>query len=317
MNFLRRLNRLKSHPAIAAGALVVLLGAAQAFPDAYGFVAEILSRGERTGRAYVADDTPVAIVVKYVGSSTSGLVAIDAGTGDLTFTDGAVSSEVANTDFECPVSGSLGGVIDVSNAACNTLGEVVDTINGVCSTCAGTSSKWRAFILDGTRADSSNDTLVTISATAATAEAGLNLAWDTSVGLTDTTSLQPCRDMTCMLMNRGGNVATIGFVENPVEGLKTLLWEASYTSNYASGTSTISILSCDTKQRVENGGSETCTTVYSAAGGADDTAATKSWTTWGFPPARDKRYLVRLTNSVAMDTVTASNYATTYQYRGH
>lgn len=311
---MRILNRIKTHPALAAGLIVVLLGAIDAYPDAYGFAMQLLSKGTRTGRSYVADDKPVALVVKYVGSSTSGKVAVDAGTGDLTFTDGAEGSEAANSDFECPVSGALGGVIDVSNAACDTLGEVVDTINGTCSTCAGTSSKWRAFILDGRREDSSNDTLVTIAATAATAEEGLNLVTDTDVAFTDTTSFQLCRTMSCMLTNRSGPVATIGLVENPAEGLKTLVWETSYTSTYGSGTSLIKLYSCETKQRV-TGGSETCTEVYTAAGGATTANATKSWTTWGFPPEPDKRYLTKLVNSAAAATITASNYATVYPYR--
>jgi len=206
-------------------------------------------------------------------------------------------------------------VIDVSDAACDTLGEVVDTINGYCSTCTGRSSKWRAFIVDGLRADSSNDTLVTFAATAATAEAGLNLVTDTDVAFKDTTALSSCRNMTCMLTGRGGNVASIGLKKNPAEGQKVLLWEASYTSTYGSGTSTIQVIKCDTVQNVGNPGSETCTTVYSAAGGATTVNATKSWTTWGFPPDADKRYLVRLNNSAAMATVTASIYATEFPYR--
>jgi len=68
--------------------------------DAYSFMANVLSRGNHVGRSYVADDSSVAIVVKYVGSGTSGLVAV-AANGDITFTDGVSGSEVANTDFEC------------------------------------------------------------------------------------------------------------------------------------------------------------------------------------------------------------------------
>src|SRR5687767_6845145 len=74
-----------------------------------------------------ADDTDTAMLIKFVGPSTgstttmnSGKVEVAVTTSDITFTSGAAGSEAADTSLECPVSGALGGIIDVSNAACNT-----------------------------------------------------------------------------------------------------------------------------------------------------------------------------------------------------
>jgi hypothetical protein len=51
-------------------------------------------------------------------------VAVEAD-GNLTFT----VAGAAYAGFECPFSGALGGVLDVSDAECNTVGEVVQIIN--------------------------------------------------------------------------------------------------------------------------------------------------------------------------------------------
>jgi hypothetical protein len=77
-----------------------------------------------------AGDTAPAFVIKYFApagtpaATGATQVAVEAD-GNLTFTvNGA-----AYTGFECPVAGALGGVLDVSDAECNTAGEVVDMIN--------------------------------------------------------------------------------------------------------------------------------------------------------------------------------------------
>jgi hypothetical protein len=78
----------------------------------------------------VAADSDVALVIKYFPGPGQGsgaitpTVAVEAD-GNLTFTVAAV----AYAGFECPFSGALGGVLDVSDAECNTAGEVVQIIN--------------------------------------------------------------------------------------------------------------------------------------------------------------------------------------------
>lgn len=280
--------------------------------DVYGALANFVLKGQPSGKAYVADDTNIAILVKYVGTSTSGKVAVAAG-GDLTFTSGVEGSEAAESTFECPVSGGLGGVIDVSDSACNTLGEVVDTINGSCTGCSSTN--WRAVIVDGLRSDSSNDTIVTISATAATAAGGLALNTDTDVAFTDTLALTTCRDMTCGYITPRGNSAP-ALVENPWKGSRSVLWQSIYTSTYGSGTSTFQIFDvCNIKNKVGTNGSETSTQRYSTAGGATTVAATFDFSTFGFFGSNDCKLLIRLNNSAAAASIAASNFGTTYPYQ--
>lgn len=76
-----------------------------------------------------ADNSP-ALVIKYFPGPGQGSGAITAtvaveADGNLTFTVGGA----AYAGFECPFAGALGGVLDVSNAECNTVGEVVQIIN--------------------------------------------------------------------------------------------------------------------------------------------------------------------------------------------
>lgn len=96
-----------------------------------------------------AVNTEPALYVKYFGpggntSTTTLAVETD---GNLTF----VVNGAAYTGFECPVSGALGGVIDVSDTACDTAGEVVDIINATATTFS--TGYFRAVIGAGARAD--------------------------------------------------------------------------------------------------------------------------------------------------------------------
>lgn len=239
----------------------------------------------------IADDTGIAMLVRYVGSATSATVAVDAGTGDLTFQ----VSAAAYTGFECPVSGALGGVIDVSDAACNTLGEVVDTINGNCTGC---SSDFRAVLIDSLRTDLSTDTLVTIGATQVTRTDGLQLNIDTSVALLDSRALVPNRtDISGYL---GGAAQGFRLLENPNMGQWPFLrWFEGY-STYGAGTSLFSAYSV--KPSNKKAGAETVTQIWGPeAMGA--TTANKQFTYWQnnlLPGRKDTKIVVRFVNSTAM-----------------
>lgn len=129
------------------------------------------------GQVLSAVSTDVGIYVRYVGTDTgTATVAVAAG-GDITF----IENGAASTSFECPVSGALGGIIDVSDTACDTVGEVVDTINGKCAGCV--KSKWVAAPHAMLRSESSDNTLITLSAANAKVPYGLGLLKDTSVAL--------------------------------------------------------------------------------------------------------------------------------------
>lgn len=297
---------------IAVAALVSVLVFAHPPVEASDWAwLRVLLEGEVDGAAIATDDTDVAMLVKYVGNEGSGLVAVDAATGDLTFTDGAEGGEAATDTFECPVSGGLGGVIDVSNAACNTLGEVCDAINGQSSGATG----WRCVILDGLRSDSSNNSLLTISATAATAEAGLGLAWDTdTVGFNVSRCMNCSRDISTYLAGVGTNPK---LVPNPFAGTRTFFLTGRATSTYGSGTSTFQIISSLVNNNLNNTeyGAETNTTIWSIAGGATTAEAIfNQFEPYGLPCKKSEKCLARLSNSAAMASVNFNVTSTRYSY---
>lgn len=106
--------------------------------------------------AITALDTTPAIVIKYfppvggASGATTATVAVESD-GNLTFTVGGA----AYTGFELPVSGALGGVIDVSDASANTWGEVVAAINSTPVTFA--TGYFRAALVGVLASDSSDN----------------------------------------------------------------------------------------------------------------------------------------------------------------
>ena len=239
----------------------------------------------------IADDTGVAILVRYVGSATSADVAIDASTGDLTFR----VAGVAVSTFECPISGGLGGVIDVSNAACNTMGEVVDTINGNCTGCTAPGD-WRAVLVDSLRTDSSVDALVTISATEATRTDGLQLNLDTSVALNDSRALVPNRTNIAGYL---GGPPSYKLLENPNGGQTASLRYYSITSTYGSGTSLVSAYAV--KPSNKPAGAETVRNLYGPqAAGATTVAANFDFRNGPLAARTGEKIVVQTVNSAAM-----------------
>ena len=245
------------------------------------------------------EDNDTAFLVQYIGSSASGLVAIDAATGDLTFTQGALAGEVATTSFECPVSAPLGGVIDVSDAACNTMDEVCDIINA--------SSDWRCVLVDSLGADTSVDALVTISATQAKVDGGLSLKIDTStVFLTSRALLPPeARRIEFYYADTAGQTLR----RAPFAGRQSFLSYFNGTTTYGSGTSTIQIY--DVAPSLGNPGSEVATLMYTIAGGA--TTVAKEVTSFIYQPLVSNvgsKFVARISNSAAasVPTLIASGY---------
>lgn len=120
----------------------------------------------------VVNGGDIGMIVEYIGAQVSGKVAVDASTGDLAFTHGAVGAEAADTTVGAP---TLNGTIDVSDASADTLGEVVDLINQ--------SANWKAYLVSALRSDSANNTLITKAATQAKVDGGITLLKDTAVTL--------------------------------------------------------------------------------------------------------------------------------------
>jgi hypothetical protein len=252
----------------------------------------------------IAEDGDTGLVCKYIGTSACAAVAV-ASDGNLTFTDGACGAEAATDTFECPVSGGLGGVIDVSDSDCDTVGELVDIVNAA--------SDWRCLPYESLRADSSNDTLVTISATQATGPSGLALKIDSSVALTQTIAVAPTSNATWQFLSLGPQ--STSFKSNPWLNSQALLTGTQSLTTYGSGTSLVSVVGVLRNQAAA--GSETSITVWpSMVNGATtvrkvfgtcDTPATGCETAWGpsgLVCPLGYQCLVRVTNSAALSVNT-------------
>lgn len=167
-----------------------------------------------------AVSTDVGIYVKYVGAAQTGTatVAVDAATGDIAF----VVNGAADTTIGCPTAT---GTIDTSDAACDTFVEVVTVINKT--------TNWRAVYGAVIGTDSTNNTLITRAATAASGANGLPLLKDTAVALNVTADLTPNfysggRTMRFFMAPVG---ATVGakIDPNPYNGFRTWVPYATET----------------------------------------------------------------------------------------
>jgi len=253
------------------------------------------------GAGITADDTTVAMYVKYVGSSPGASTDIAvAANGDMTFRKGAVAVD----EFECPVSGGLGGVIVVANAACDTMGEVVDVINK--------STSWRAVLVAALRADSSNDTLLTISATDATLRTGLALKIDTDVAFWTGLAIEPPgANGICAYIACSGN-APGGMWTYPFVGYQGAAALARATSTYGSGTSTIKFYSVSVKNAT-GGSASDVTTLWSIAAGNTTVEKLLDYSETPIYARQGEKMLVRVENSAAQASATMQVYGALYK----
>ena len=285
-------------------ALVLCAGLVSAQVNYYDRVASGLPNVNQISAVQVSQ---TGLLVQYIGTnSLGGNVTVDGATGDLTFTVGAVGASAADTSLECPVSGALGGVIDVSNAACNTIGEVVDIING--------SADWVAVPISLLRADSSDNTLFTLAETAATAATGLALQADQAVLFEASVAILPTEmlDIRAYYNRVGGGGKQL--VQNPYNGWRGVFNKGIFTSTYGSGTSGLYVYSV---RRSLGGAADTVSTMWGPeAGGATTAAKTFDFTPIGGLFCRpDELCLVRLDNSAAMTAVVGTVQGSMFQYR--
>lgn len=291
---MNRFTRLAAALALLALALIPAPASAQILTD--------FSSWRPIPIARIADDTDVKLLIKYVGSNASGGTVTVETDGNITLKTGAVGSSTADATLECPVSGALGGIIDVSNAACNTLGEVVNIINA--------SSDWIAVPLDGLLSDdmdcSGSGCLNALSEATASVLGGVGLVSDTSVLLNSTIALLPpeARKIEFYVTGQVGSGAVLK--RNPFGGYRTFVASQLETSTYASGTSLMTI-STVAPVYARASSSETVTSLYGpVAAGAD--GVSKTFIALGDPVKvladPDQKVVLRVTNSAAMSAVT-------------
>jgi len=168
-----------------------------------------------------AKDTSIAMVIKYFppagGSATAMTPTVAVAATSLTFQ----VAGAAYTGFELPVSGALGGIIDMTNAAADSMGEVVDAINSTPITFA--TGYFRAAIVNGLR----SDVLSTLAFTADGADTDVGrpdlgeiIYWDSDVLFDDEVGLFD--------VSKGAS-AFIGprnLAKNPHEGISTTVQQA-------------------------------------------------------------------------------------------
>lgn len=278
--------------------------------DSFGAIQRLLD-GESATAQVTAVSTHSPIIVRYVGpSSAGGTVTVAAG-GDITFSVGAVGASAVDDSLECPVSGALGGIFDLSTpaAACDTLGEIVDLINK--------SPNWRAVLRDGMRGDPTDNVFATLSETAANTPNGLALLGDSGVTFDVAAEITPERTIARSL---DGPYAYIQ--QNPSVSSRVALFKIAATSTYGSGTSTIEVFSCKTLYpsswgavtagsvsgyAAKNNGSETCTTLDSVAGAATTVEKVLTYD-YALESKKGERLIVRLNNSAAMTAATLYAY---------
>ena len=281
----------------------------------FGFVDTLLSQsyfdklkeGQTANHYLSAIDLSPALICKYIGSnSLGGTIAVDAATGDITFSVGAVGSSTVSTTFECPVSGALGGVIDVSDAACNTIGEVLDIVNT-------STSDFACVPVAALRSDTTVDRLQTLSETAANAAEGLPLFSDEDVSpFTMTYIVAPNALRSDIREYRPPQGRAGLFVANPFRGYRTDFWKSIAQTTYSSGTSTASIIAVTMDL---NAKAETVETLWSQTAGATATDQTIDFTAVGGLAGRnDAKILFRFTNSAVLSAGAGSVVGVRYKY---
>lgn len=274
---------------LAAIVAVAVLFPAVAHAQAYTFPLP----GNSASRALTADDTSVALYCKYVGTGAAGYVTTSG--GNIVFE--SPDSSTADTTFECPVSGGLGGIIDTTNAACNTIDEVVDIINT-------STSNFRCFAHGALGTDSSNTRL--LAAADVNCTEGCAIYWDTSTAFETPMVIAPTMTTAEWISFYLGSPTSSTPVRNPWEPFQSVLFSAIGTSTYGSGTSLGEVYSVKPVNAI-GGSSETVTTLWSEAGGSTTAAKTfNAWGSFGIYGRQHEKLLFKLKNSAAQSSATVT-----------
>jgi hypothetical protein len=259
------------------------------------------SKVTAVGKVHTADDTSVAMVIRYIGAAAGGGEVVVAADGNIELT----VATVADTTTECPVAAPLGGIIDVSDASCNTFGEVIDAINY--------SDNWRAYLVGAMRSETVDaNTFLAVAITAADAKVGYPVYFDTNTNLTDSLTMgtHPT-EFDCY--DPGMQAATPIPPNACFAGIQPVLLGVRWYTTYGAGTSVLNVYSVkmNSKKGQLNaagtgfvGGSETATLIYTTASGATTVAKEiGGLSTMPLLGNVGEKMIVRITNDTAAATV--------------
>ena len=236
---------------------------------------------------HVSSDTAgsVAMLVKYIGTSNTATIAVDAATGDIAFV-AAGAADTANIDTASVCAGGVADSLDTSDTQCDTFGEILDLINA--------STHWRAVLVGALRTDTTNNTITTFGATQATSSKGLALYFDSAVSLTTSVPLIPedCKTNIGCYMSPQGKLR-----ENPYGGTQTdVRWVEGYSTFATTGT--FNIYSVKPSQKAA--GTESVLTLHSEVTGASGTnAQLTQFQYYGLLGRPHEKVIVRITDTGA------------------
>ena len=263
--------------------------------------------GQSVARVRVVDDTDPAIVIDYVQAESGfafAKVGVDAAS-DITFTQDATDGTTASLELECPVSAPLGGVINVSDGACDTFGEVVDIINA--------SASWRAVLVGALRTDTidANSLLIDAADFDAQTLEGDSFYWDSTASFKASWVVSDKTDFTSFYGNAGS------LLKNPWEGTRAVVRYLLENTDFDSGTSFVYFYSVKPDNRA---GTEVVETLYQISGGTDGADKTIVDFTFfgGILGRKNEKLLIRVENSAEMSPVTESiirGYGTEFSSR--
>lgn len=260
-------------------ALAVLLGALPAYAQA-------------PVSTFFTSDTAgtVAMIVKYIGTTSAATVEVDAATGDIEFELNNVDDST-NVDTAGACLTGVANSLDVSDGGCDTFGEVADMINA--------STHWRAVLVSALRSDTTINTLQTQAEVQATRTDGLALYLDSAVADWAGNALVPtgCLTNISCYMTPAGKL-----LENPFGGKRIQLRFLEGLSTFDT-TGTFRVYSVKVSNKAA--GSEIVTTMLSTATGASTVnAVALSLVTMPLSGRPNEKMIVRIESTAATSTFT-------------
>ena len=290
-------------PFLAALTALALLAGAVPATQAHSPLGEAV---DAASGSLTADDTGTAFLIRYIGPAVSGVATVASGT--ITLEAGAAGSEPVDTTIECPLAAPFAGVLDLTNAACDTVGELADVVNST----AG--SKWRIVPVGSLRSDITNARLLAVTDAKANSP-GASIFWDTSTAFNTT------------LVLGAGSQSTVKYEDfftvegrakpQPFFGQMVQALAVTATSTFGSGTSNLQVFSV--KQAWDpnrNTYSEVATLLYQEAGGATTVQKNFNFNSGsGLFGYKDEKVIVRLNNSLAQSAILLAANGLLYRRR--